>query len=95
MKEKCIKCGQKVKADTCFKDSKGQYWCDECAKETLATAYEMSLLADQEKPYREALIKTLKWAIEQGYCVDPKDATCVPREDLCLKCWLKHEVGEE
>ena len=97
----CYSCGKKIshkgiEGTDFLKDKKSNWWCIECAKNRLSrwTEFEaLEKLAENAKPYREALIDTLRWAINEGYCVRPRER-CQASAEKCLKCWLNHLVGE-
>jgi len=97
----CVMCGQPIKskaiegADYIKTD---QYYCIDCAKRSLTRWPEFERnekLAEEASRYREALISTLQWSINEGYCVRPNDRTCRASSEKCLRCWLKFLVGEK
>lgn len=95
----CTKCGiwlgpKMVEGSDYIIDAKKNWWCVPCMKRTLSTAQFYEEMADEPMRYREALISTLQWSINEGYCVKPKER-CQASADKCLKCWLNYLVGEE
>lgn len=99
----CIMCDKRIKAKSFegtdyLKDNVGNWYCIKCAKQCLTRWQDferIEKLAEEPDRYRNALIDTLKWSINEGYCVRPKDRTCKASADKCLKCWLNFLAGEE
>ena len=99
----CIMCDKRIKAKSFegtdyLKDNVGNWYCIKCAKQCLTRWQDferIEKLAEEPDRYRNALIDTLKWSINEGYCVRPKDRTCRASADKCLKCWLNFLAGEE
>lgn len=96
----CIMCGQPIKS----KDIEGAdflkagplAYCIKCAKQCLTRWQDFEKyerLAEEPEQYREALISTLQWSINEGYCMKPKER-CEASPEKCLGCWLKFLVGE-
>lgn len=98
----CIMCGKKIKSKAIegadyLRDNKSQPYCITCAKQCLTRWQEFERyekLAEEGSKYREALISTLQWSINEGYCMKPKER-CEASPEKCLGCWLNHLVGEE
>ncbi len=99
----CIMCDKHIKSKAIegadyLKDNEGNWYCIQCAKQCLTRWQDferIEKLAEEPDRYRNALIDTLKWSINEGYCVRPKDRTCRASADKCLKCWLNFLAGEE
>lgn len=97
----CLMCGQPIKSKAIegadyLKDSKQQWYCMKCVKLCLdrwPDFEQYERLAEEPGRYREGLISTLQWSINEGYCMKPKER-CTASMDKCLKCWLKFLVGE-
>jgi hypothetical protein len=96
----CISCGQKIPAKAIegsdFLNVKSDVWCKPCAIEKLSRWPEFERyerLSEEGYRYRNSLIDTLKWAINEGYCMKPKER-CEASAEKCLRCWLLHLVGE-
>lgn len=99
---KCIFCGKPIKPKALegtdyIKDNDGNWWCMESARLALSRwklFEKCERLAEEPAKYRTALIDTLKWAINEGYCVKPRER-CEASAEKCLRCWLKFLVKEE
>ena len=96
----CIMCGQPIKSKAIegsdYIKVKTDYWCKPCAIDKLSQwelfeQYEK--LAEEGGRYREALISTLVWSINEGYCMKPKER-CEANAEKCLRCWMEFLVGE-
>ena len=98
----CIMCGKRIGAKAIegadyLKDTEDNLYCITCAKQCLTRWQDferIEKLAEEPDRYRTALIDTLKWSINEGYCVRPKEY-CQASMDKCLKCWLNYLVREE
>jgi hypothetical protein len=80
------------------KDSCKNWWCVECVRHALnqyPELIECRDMAEQANRYREGLLTILPDYIKEGYCVNPRDKSCRPSPEKCLKCWFKHLTGEE
>ncbi len=96
----CIMCGQPIKS----KSIEGadylkaeQIYCIKCAKQCLTRWQDFERyekLAEEGSRYREGLISTLQWSINEGYCMKPKER-CAANAEKCLRCWLSFLVGEK
>ena len=69
----------------------------QCAKQCLTRWQDFERyekLAEEGGRYRESLISTLQWSINEGYCMKPKER-CEASPEKCLGCWLNYLVGEK
>jgi len=97
----CLSCGKNIpnkslEGSDYIRTQEGWH-CIECVREKLTRWPEFEQyerLAENGSKYREGLISTLQWAINEGYCVRPRER-CMASAEKCLRCWLLHLVGEK
>lgn len=97
----CTLCGKhlpnkSLKGADYLPDSQGNWFCMNCVRQCLDRwpqfeKYEQ--LAEEPERYRNALVDTLRWAINEGYCNRPREH-CRAEPEKCLRCWMKFLVGE-
>jgi len=98
----CLSCGKPIKNKSVegsdYIRIQSGWHCIECVKEKLSRWPEflrLEQLAEEASRYREGLISTLEWSINESYCVRPTDRMCKASAEKCLRCWLLYLVGEE
>lgn len=96
----CLSCGKPIPSKKVegadYLKVKSEVWCMPCAKEKLSRWDEFERyerLSEDGSRYREGLISTLRWAINETYCMEP-NKRCQASAEKCLRCWLKFLVGE-
>lgn len=97
----CIMCDKHIKSKAIegadyLKDNEGNWYCIQCAKQCLTRWQDferIEKLAEEGSRYREALISTLQWSINEGYCMKAEER-CQANAEKCLRCWLEFLVGE-